>query len=104
MARASTFRSSEEVERGFCNQCGTPLFYHHLGGQHVSISIGAFDEPHRIEILYQMGMEGKHPSLMHLNDIEECGTTEEANPDSVEDIRLTNHQHPDHDTAQWPPK
>ena len=99
----SNFRSSDHVNRGFCNQCGTPLYYQHLGGPHVSIAIGAFDEPHNIEILYQMGLEGKHPSLLHLNDIEETGTTEAADPEGTVGIRRTNHQHPDHDTAVWPP-
>ncbi len=99
----ATFRSSEHVNRGFCKDCGTPLFYQYLTGPHVSISIGAFDEPHHIELLYQMGLEGKHPSLFHLNDIEEVGTTESADPEGTVEIRRTNRQHPDHDTDTWVP-
>jgi hypothetical protein len=99
----ATFRSSEHVDRGFCRDCGTPLFYRYNGGPHVSISIGAFDEPHRIPLLYQMGNEGKHPSLFHLNDIEQTGTTEEADPEGTVVIRRSNNQHPDHDTDEWTP-
>ena len=44
-----------------------------------------------------MGLEGKHPSLFHLGDIEEAGTTEAA-AERPADIRRSNHQHPDHDT------
>jgi len=69
----------------------------------VSLSIGAFDEPHRVPILYQMGMEGKHPSLSNLNEIKSTGTTEEADPDQAPAIKATNHQHPDHDTTDWVP-
>jgi hypothetical protein len=99
----SRFRSSEHVDRGFCSQCGTPLFYQYLGGERVSLTIGAFDEPHRIALRWQMGMEGKHPSLLHLNDIEDLGTTEVADgEESTTAIRLSNHQHPDHDTSVWP--
>jgi hypothetical protein len=50
-----------------------------------------------------MGMEGKHPSLFHLGDIEENGTTETAMAEEAVRIRRSNHQHPDHDTAEWTP-
>ena len=97
------FMSSEHVGRGYCRDCGTSLFYRNMEGQHVSMSIGAFDEPHRIPVLYQMGMEGKHPSLVHLDAVEVVGTTEDANdPAWWTAIRTSSRQHPDHDTATWP--
>jgi hypothetical protein len=101
---ASEFNSSDVAARGFCPNCGTSLYYRSLGGPHVSISIGAFDEPHKIALLYQMGLEGKHPSLMHLDAVEEVGTTEENDgADAVAKIRASSHQHPDHDTDKWTP-
>jgi hypothetical protein len=97
------FRSSAHVDRGFCDKCGTPLYYRRVDGEHVSLTIGSFDQPHRIPILYQMGLEGRHPSIPHLNEIEEVGTTEDADGEqAVAAIRATNRQHPDHDTATWP--
>jgi hypothetical protein len=99
----SEFLSSDKAARGFCKDCGTSLYYRSLGGPHVSLSIGAFDEPHRIPLLYQMGMEGKHPSLFHLDDVEAERTTEEEDPEGTAAIRLSNHQHPDHDTDAWTP-
>ena len=99
------FRSSEHVDRGFCSACGTPLFYQYLLGKRVSRTIGSFDEPHRIALRWQMGMQGKHPSLSHLNDIESLGTTETADGDeATAAIRSSNRQHPDHDTDDWPPQ
>jgi len=96
------FDSSDVAARGFCANCGSSLYYRSLGGPHVSMSIGAFDEPQRIEVWYQMGLEGKHPSLFHLNDIEEVGTTEQNEEDAaIRKIRASNHQHPDHDTTEW---
>jgi hypothetical protein len=95
--------SSDLAARGFCANCGTSLYYRSVGGPHVSISIGAFDEPHRIALWYQLGMEGKHPSLMHLGDVEEAGTTESAMADEAGAIKRTSHQHPDHDTDHWTP-
>jgi hypothetical protein len=98
------FDSSDLAARGFCSACGTSLYYRSKGGPHVSISIGSFDEPHHIDLLYQMGMEGKHPSLFHLDEIEVVGTTEEADGAGVAEILASNHQHPDHDTEHWQPR
>ena len=39
------FRSSQGVERGFCNACGSSLFYRPIGGDHVSVAIGCIDPP-----------------------------------------------------------
>jgi len=98
------FMSSDQAARGYCRDCGTPLYYRSVGGPHVSFSIGAFDEPHTIPLMFQLGLEGMHPSLQHLEDVERIGTTEEAMADEAALIRTSNHQHPDHDTATWPPK
>lgn len=103
--KPAEFMSSDQAARGFCGNCGTSLYYRAQGGPHVSISIGAFDEPHKIALWYQLGMEGKHPSLFHLNDIEEAGTTESnESDDDLARIRSSNHQHPDHDTDAWTPQ
>ena len=79
----------------------------HPADQHYDavISIGAFDEPHKIALWYQLGMEGKHPSLEHLDDVEAVGTTESNEDDEdLARIRKSNHQHPDHDTVSWTPQ
>jgi hypothetical protein len=100
----STFKSSDHVERGFCKDCGTPLFYHYVGGPHHSMTIGSFDEPHRIPILYEMGLEGKHPALSPIASAEQCGTTEQNDgAENVARIASSNRQHPDHDTDAWQP-
>jgi hypothetical protein len=39
------YRSSEKVKRGFCRNCGSPLFWDAAGRQNISISMGAFEEP-----------------------------------------------------------
>lgn len=99
----SHFRSSEHVTRGFCKDCGTPLFYRYDGGERVSLSIGAFDEPRRIALAFQLGMEGLHPSIARLSEIPNFGTTEEEEgADEAAEIKATNRQHPDHDTSNWP--
>ncbi len=99
----SEFLSSDHAARGFCKDCGTSLYYRSVGGQHVSLSIGAFDEPARIPLWFQSGMEGKHPSLIRLDDVEAVGATEAEDAEGAARVRASNHQHPDHDTADWVP-
>jgi len=38
------YRSSEWAERGFCRQCGTPLFYRLVGKDFYAVSVEAFDD------------------------------------------------------------
>ena len=100
--KPSVFRSSELVERGFCSNCGTPLFFKHDHNKHISMTTGSFDDPKRIPLDFQLGMEGRLPQIDQLGDLKDFGTTEEADPDGTPDIKSTNRQHPDHDTDKWP--
>jgi hypothetical protein len=102
--KPSEFLSSDIAARGFCSNCGTPLYYRSVGGPHVSMSIGSFDEPHEIPIRYEMGLEGRHPDLRPLSGAEQVGTTEDGDgAEAVAAVARSNHQHPDHDTAEWMP-
>lgn len=99
----ATFRSSAKVERGFCAQCGTPLFVVDDDSTHFNITIGSLDAPHRVPILYEMGLEGRHPSLAPVPGAEQLGTSEEVDdPAMLAAIAASNRQHPDHDTDDWP--
>ncbi len=102
----ATFTSSLDVHRGFCRDCGTPLFYRYLqGNAHYGMTIGSFDTPHLIPILIEMGLEGKHPSLPVIPGATQEGTTEENDdPETIASIVATNNQHPDHDTGSWTAK
>lgn len=69
------------------------------------MTIGSFDEPHLIPIRYELGLEGRHPNLKPVPGAKQIGTTEEGDgPEAVELVRASNHQHPDYDTAEWPPR
>ncbi len=37
------------VERGFCNQCGSSISYHKIGGDSVDITVGTFDDPNSVK-------------------------------------------------------
>ena len=98
----ATFASSDGHERGFCAACGTPLYYRSLSGGHVSLCIGAFDDPASIPIRYEFGMEGRLPQIDQFGHVE-TGVTEENDPDWAAAIARSNRQHPDHDTDGWEP-
>ena len=55
----SIFKSSNIVERGFCNACGTPLTYRRIESNTVSVTIGSLDDPERARPELQFGIEGK---------------------------------------------
>ena len=98
------FASSKGVSRGFCRDCGTPLFFHGEGSERVSVSIGAFDEPRGIALAFELGIEGRLPQVAQLAELPNFGTSEEDDPEGTKTARRTSTQHPDHDTAEWPPR
>lgn len=99
----AVFKSSDVVERGFCRDCGTPLTFRALeGSEHIAFSLGSLDAPERVKPMEQCGVEGRMPWFAELAGLE-GSVTEETDPgDWLAAIRSTNHQHPDHDTHQWP--
>lgn len=94
-SQPTLFRSSKKVHRGFCPRCGTPLTYHHPGG--VEIAIGAFDQAHLIEPEVQVNHHLRLPWIDHLFE-------KPAVAQSLDEAEMISFQHPDHDTAQWPPE
>ena len=46
--KPASFRSSTIAERDFCAACGTPLSYRQIGGPHIELTTGSFDQPERV--------------------------------------------------------
>jgi hypothetical protein len=44
------FRSSESAERGFCDRCGSNLFWRLVGSDSISITAGTLDAPTGLSI------------------------------------------------------
>jgi hypothetical protein len=97
------FMSSDEAERGFCRNCGTPLTFHYVGSDRIAVSIGSLDEPERVKPAMQYGIEGRLSYFGELAALPGEKTTEEDEPEKAAAIRRTNHQHPDHETNGWHP-
>jgi len=98
----AVFASSDQADRGFCRDCGTPLFYRWKGGGFTSVTLGSLDDTQAVAPNHQFGIEGRVPFLAGLASLPGDETTEEEMPDDAPAIAATNHQHPDHDTDHWP--
>ncbi len=55
----SVFNSSEWADRGFCNQCGTPLFYRLKERQQYIIPVGLFDDDEGLVFDHQVFIDDK---------------------------------------------
>jgi hypothetical protein len=99
----SIFMSSEHVERGFCKQCGTPLFYNDVTNDRTNFTIGSLDHPELFPPHANTGNEARVPWFNSVTTIEDGGHTEDGDREGwAAAIKASNHQHPDHDTESWP--
>lgn len=96
------FMSSENVARGFCAKCGTPLFYDYVISDNLALTTGSLDDPAQFPPKDQFGLEAVMPWFGEIADVHRAGVTEETMAEFVGGIRASNHQHPDHDTENWP--
>ena len=99
----SIFRSSDIAERGFCSQCGTPLTFSYVDSKRISVSIGSLDRPEDFPPIDQHGIESRLPYATDIGHLPDAPPTEAEDEETAAAIRASNHQHPDHDTAVWPP-
>ena len=63
------FNSSEAVERGFCRDCGTPLFFRYIDRDRISLSLGSLDDPAHVVPARQFGIESRLAFLATLTSL-----------------------------------
>jgi len=102
------FQSSADALRGFCRDCGTPLTYEALSRPRIEVTIGSLDRHAELRPEHNVGTEAMEHWLTGIATLPSTRTGEGDNGvgDTVERfdlIRHSNLQHPDHDTAVWPP-
>ena len=100
----SYFHSSDVARRGFCAACGTPLLFEYPEGEDLGVLVGTLDEPDRAPPENQYGNESRVAWYGNLLAVPGDRPTYADNPEMLHRISSTSHQHPDHDTATWPPK
>jgi hypothetical protein len=92
----SYFQSSVNVERGFCQRCGTPMSYRH--GDGLELAIGTFDDRSDLQPQIQVNYRSRLPWV---EKIFEAEVYEDAGYYSRQES-IISFQHPDHETPIWP--
>ena len=97
----SVFMSSSVVERGFCSTCGTPLTFRYTDTNRINIALGSLDDPTAVPPIKQYGLESSMPWFDTIAQLP--GSTTESDVPAERLHQLKPLQHPDYDTAVWPP-
>ena len=64
-----TYRSSNIAERGFCGDCGSPLFFRFLDGDTISPTIASLDDPTIATPRHQVCVESRMPWVGSVADL-----------------------------------
>lgn len=72
----TVFNSSEWAERGFCNKCGSHLFYRLKRSNQYIISVGLFDHPLDFVFDYQIFIDEKPSYYCFSNETKNLTTAE----------------------------
>lgn len=97
----ASWRSSEHVERGFCSECGTPLFYRDVNSGRTNFTIGSLDNPADFPPGSNTCTENMVPWFASISTMENDGPTISNGREWAEAIARSNNQHPDKDTQDW---
>ena len=84
------FQSSDQVRRGFCAACGTPLTFDYSDTV-VDLSVFAFDDPAAVQPVVQLARESRAPWIDHVAELP-------VRPSTGPPSQITSLQHPDRDT------
>ncbi len=66
-----TYSSSEWAERGFCQNCGSHLFYRLKGNQHHMVPVGLFDDDSNLVFKQQVFIDEKPDYYSFADNTEE---------------------------------
>lgn len=69
-AHITTYQSSEWAERGFCNQCGSHLFYRLKANHQYFMPAGLFDEFPQLTFQHQVFIDEKPDNYRFANQTE----------------------------------
>jgi hypothetical protein len=88
------FQSSDQIQRGFCAACGTPLTFE-WSADKIDLAVFAFDDPSAVEPVVQLAVEGRPGWMDHLADMP---VRLSMGPSGT----VVSRQHPDRDTSNAP--
>ena len=102
----AVFKSSQKMERGFCRDCGTPLYNNWTANDVIHPATATLDDPAAVRPEFQVGVESRLPWADAIAGLKAMSTDDifRGYEALLAEIKSTDHQHPDHDTAVWPAK
>ncbi len=93
----AVFHSSSIVKRGFCRECGTPMFMHEDGDANIEIAIGTLDQPNDVpSFTKQSAVESRLDWFVTMHLLKEERMDDYRKADDM--LLLKSLQHPDFDT------
>ena len=93
------YRSSAAAQRGYCAACGTPLTFEPEDEDSLDLGVATLDTPAVLRPTVQYWAGARMPWFGELAELPIAADALESD----EDHRRRPYQHPDHDTAVWPP-
>ncbi len=97
--KPAEFAPTSITVRGFCEDCGTPLYMREEGDVNYEMTVGSLDTPDIAPPLSEVGIENKRAWFHTITALPGHSTTDDRTPADL--AKLVNRQHPDHDTDQW---
>jgi hypothetical protein len=86
----ASFQSSDQIKRGFCAVCGTPLTFDY-SDEVIDLTVFAFDDPSTVVPVVQLARESRAPWIDHVADLP-------VRPSTGPPSEITSRQHPDRDS------
>lgn len=77
---AKFFQSSANIERGFCENCGSPMFFRPVNEDWISVLSGTLDDPEVAPPEGHYGVESRISWLNIVDDLKQLPTEEEVLP------------------------
>ncbi len=92
--KPAVFRSSNLAQRGFCKDCGTPLFFK-FEGREFSMTTGSLDDPTAAPPTVAFGAESEISWCATLRGLPRIRTEDDLGPDLAASFK--SYQHADRD-------
>lgn len=64
------YASSKWAERGFCNHCGTSLYYHLRGDDIYYVNVGAFDDAELFQLVGEIYVDAQPSGYRFAGDLQ----------------------------------
>jgi len=72
------YRSSNSIERGFCADCGSPMFFRPIGEDWIAILSGTLDDPEVAPPGGHYGIESRISWLKIVDDLKQLPTEDDV--------------------------